>query len=273
MTTLRAGLIGEHISRTRLPAALRIMCDHAGLDLDFTLFDTAEIEDFDFDTTLDMARQDGWTGMTVTHPFKTMARDYAAGGMEEGVAHLGACNTLVFGAGVAGHNTDYTGFLAAFAAHAIAPGTVVMMGAGGVAQALAPALMELGATHLAICDTDPARAAALAAGCGAEPVALADAPGFVARADGLVNATPLGMAEYPGSAFPAATLGPQRWAFDAVYTPTRTAFLQDSAAAGLHCITGFELFRAMALRSFEAYTGLALPADEILPLLDRLKPE
>jgi len=148
-----------------------------------------------------------------------------------------------------------------------------MMGAGGVAQALAPALIELGATDLAICDTDPARATALANSSGARAVAMADAPDLIRAADGLVNATPLGMAEYPGTAFDPALFTGQTWAFDAVYTPTCTAFLVAAENAGLHCITGFDLFRAMAVRSFEAYTGLTVPQDEIMPRLNTLKPD
>ncbi|NCO22478.1 MAG: shikimate dehydrogenase [Rhodobacterales bacterium] len=273
MTTLRAGLIGEHISRTRLPSALQIMCDHAGWALDFTLFDTAHIAGFDFDDTVNLARADGWSGMTITHPFKTDARRYAANAMVAQVAHLGACNTLVFAPRLSGYNTDYTGFLAAFTTLERKPGRVVMMGAGGVAQALAPALIELGARDLAICDTDPARATALAASSGARALPQDEAPAAIAAADGLVNATPLGMVEYPGSAFALSALGPQTWAFDAVYTPTRTAFLGAADAAGLTCLTGFDLFRAMAVRTFEAYTGLTVPQDEILPLLNALKPD
>jgi len=272
MTTLRAGLIGEHISRTRLPKALQIMCDQAGWALEFTLFDTAHIDGFDFDDTLNLARQDGWTGMTVTHPFKTEARRYAGPGMAPEVVHLGACNTLVFAPHLTGQNTDYTGFLAAFAAQGQTPGRVVMMGAGGVAQALAPALIELGASDLAICDTDPARARALAHGSGGRAVAMDAAADLIRTADGLVNATPLGMAEYPGSAFAPDLIGGQTWAFDAVYTPTNTDFLIRAGRAGLHCITGFDLFRAMAVRTFEAYTGLGVP-QVILPHLDALKPD
>jgi len=82
----------------------------------------------------------------------------------------------------------------------------------------------------------------------------------------------MGMAEYPGSAFDAGLLGDQVWAFDAVYTPTDTAFLNDAARAGLHCLTGFDLFRHMAVRSFAAYTGIMPDLDDIMPKLEALRP-
>ncbi len=273
---LRAGLIGEHISRTRLPFALEIMCGMTGRTLEFELIDTAERDGFDFDATVRQARADGWTGVTVTHPFKTKAAAFAGDGMLPELRGLGASNTLVFGPPLTGYNTDFTGFLSAWEAGMDAPpGHVAMAGAGGVARALGPALARLGATEIAIWDMDQGRAEDLAALIG--PVALVvpadEAEEAIRRADGLVNATPMGMREYPGSAFEAALIGPQRWAFDAVYTPTNTAFLQDCAAAGLVTLSGFALFQHMAIRSFEAYTGVSLDPAAVLPKLDALKPD
>lgn len=272
MATLRAGLIGAHITRTRLPAALKILCDNVGWALEFDLIDTAKRPDFDFNARLERARFEGWTGMTVTHPWKTHARKWIGADMTAQAAHLGAANTLVFDPRH-GFNTDYTGFLSAFKTFGATPGRVVMMGAGGVAEALAPALMELGAADLAICDLAAPRAHALADSCGARVISAEEAGDAVRDADGLINATPLGMAEYPGTAFDPAWLGTQNWAFDAVYTPTNTMFLGDARAAGLACLSGFDLFRAMAVRAFEAYTGLSVDDPTVIAQLDALKPE
>jgi shikimate dehydrogenase len=141
MSMLRAGLIGENISRTRLPAALQIMCDYAGLDLQFDLIDTFGLARFNFDATEDRMWGEGWTGGSVTHPWKTNARRYVADKMHRDVASLGASNLLTFDGGLRGVNTDYTGFLAALDAAALGVlGDVVIMGAGGVAEALGPAI-------------------------------------------------------------------------------------------------------------------------------------
>ncbi len=273
MSVLQAGLVGEHISRTRLPKALEIMCAEVGWSLEFQLLDTAEDPEFEFDQTVDMLRQEGWLGVTVTHPYKTHAAIYAGDGMHRDVAHLGACNTLVFDDGVTGYNTDYTGFLLAFSAISDR-GPLVMMGAGGVARSIGAALLREGVADLAIYDLDAARAEDLACGIGppARAIPSKAVPEAIRGASGLVNATPLGMVEYPGTAFNAELLGTQVWAFDAVYTPTETAFLQDAQKAGLQVLTGFELFRHMAIRSFEAYTGLALDPGDILPKLEVLRP-
>lgn len=273
MTVLKTGLIGEHISRTRLPAALQILCDAHGMKLEFELIDTAKITGFDFEKSVDEKRMQGWDGVAVTHPFKTRAAGYAGARMSADVSHLGASNLLVFRDPLVGLNTDYTGFLAAFA-QISDRGPVAMVGAGGVARSIAAALLREGVSDLAIYDMDGARAADLACGLGppARAIPEEDLREAVRAASGVVNATPLGMVEYPGSAFNRDDLGAQVWAFDAVYTPTNTRFLQDAAAAGLQCLTGFDLFRHMAIRSFAGFTGISLDAKEFLPRLEGVRP-
>ncbi len=175
-----------------------------------------------------------------------------------------------------GHNTDYTGFIGAWRANMDqGPGRVAMAGAGGVARALGPALAALGADEITVWDTRPEMAAGLVSliGTKARAVPVSEAAPAIRAANGLVNATPLGMREYPGSAFDAGLLGSQAWAFDAVYTPTDTRFLQDARAAGLTVLSGFDLFRHMAMGSFEAYTGIAPDPEEVLPLLAVLRPD
>lgn len=276
MTTLHAGLIGARIQATRLPKALEIMCEAAGMTLDFTLIDTAGDPAFDFAACVDGLRDKGWSGVTVTHPWKAHAAAYAGDAMKAEVAHLGASNTLVFGDRLSGWNTDYTGFLAAWdAEYGGGAGVVAMAGAGGVARAIGPALASLKATEVRIWDMDGGKATALAAEIGpcAQAVPISDAEAAARGADGLVNATALGMGGDGRSAFPPEWLGGQAWAFDAVYTPTDTPFLQSAGRAGLTTISGFDLFRQMAVRSFEAYTGQTPDETTIMPLLAALKPE
>lgn len=275
---LTAGLIGEHISRTRLPAALEILCAEYGYDLSFELIDSANRAPFDFRATVNEVRSWGWTGVSVTHPFKISAASYAASGMAADATHLGAANTLVFeGDKVLGKNTDYTGFISAWRHNmgGAAPGRVAMAGAGGVAAAIAPALLELGAEEIALWDVAPEKATALAAKLigNVRVVTAAEAIAATHEADGLVNATAIGMVEYPGSAFAAKAIHSQKWAFDAIYTPPETLFLATARQAGLTTISGFELFKHMALRTFAAYTRVTPYQPAMLPRLDSLRPD
>lgn len=277
MKTLRCGLIGDHIGQTRFPAALGVMCRAAGIGLRFELIDTADRAGFDLSGVVDDLRKDGWDGVSVTHPFKQAAAQYAGQGMPAELARLGAANTLVFGPSVQGFNTDYTGFLAAWEANMgdVPVGCVALAGAGGVARAIGPALATLGAREIRIRDISQDRAKELADLIGdcARVIAPDQWSEAVLGADGLVNATPIGMTYRPGSAFDLDLIGSQAWAFDAVYTPTDTGFLIACARAGLTILTGFEMFRHMALHSFQAYTGVRPDPVEIMPLLANLRPD
>ena len=194
--------------------------------------------------------------------------------MNTEVAHLGACNTLIFSDPIKGWNTDYSGFLAAWEGYGGGPGVVAMAGAGGVARAIGPALAALKATEIRIWDMDAGKATALAAEIGpcARAIDMHDAADAVRTADGLVNATALGMGGDGRSAFAADWIGGQAWAFDAVYTPTDTPFMNAANEARLTIISGFDLFRHMAIRSFTAYSDQSPDEGEIMPLLAQLRP-
>lgn len=273
MAELRAGLIGANIQRTRLPLALKALCDLNGLDFTFDLIDTALIDSFDFESCVEERLAMGWTGVTVTHPFKTAAANFV-GSVSQAPANIGASNTLIFNGSklktdVTAFNTDYTGFVAAWQAElgTRKPGKVAMAGAGGVSRAIAVALMELGAEQLAIWDLQEDRAKDVAAiidpsGKRALAISVEQSDSYVQGANGLVNATALGMIQYPGMAFKAEQIGTQEWAFDAVYTPIWTEFMETAKAKNLTCFTGFSLFKHMAVRTFKTYTGMDVePAD------------
>ena len=273
MAELNAGLIGSNIQRTRLPFALKALCDLNNIDFSFELIDTALIDDFDFIRCVEERIASGWTGVTVTHPYKTAAADFV-GKLTYAPSNMGASNTLVFNgsissAEVTAYNTDYTGFVAAWDAvlGMRKPGKVAMAGAGGVSRAIAIALIENGAEQLAIWDLQFERAQNVAriadpTGERAFAIPMDQSNTYIQAANGLVNATALGMIQYPGMAFDAALIGTQGWAFDAVYTPIWTEFMEAAKAGGLECLTGFNLFKHMAVRTFQTYTGVAVnPAD------------
>ena len=266
--TLKIGLIGQHISRSRFAAAQSILCAEAGIRLDFTPFDSADMPDLNFEAHVRRLAAGGFHGLTVTHPFKPAAHRLAT--LHHYPEGLGAANTLIFRLGeIEAHNTDYLGLIAAWQARFgdTRPGIVAMAGAGGVARAIIAALANRGAEQVLLWDRDVGRAAEVASMTGAKAILPRDAGNAVRAAVGLVNATPMGMKEYPGSAFEGMRVGSQDWAFDAVYTPIRTRFVRDAEEAGLAVMTGFDLFSHMAVESFRAYSGAPAPvADPVAAL-------
>jgi shikimate dehydrogenase len=124
-------------------------------------------------------------------------------------------------------------------------------------------MLTLGADQLLLIDTDPLRAAALAADLerrfgpgraralpiGALGTALADA-------DGLVHATPVGMAAHPGLPLPADLLRPDLWVAEVVYRPLETELLRTAREIGCRTLDGGGMAVFQAADAFRLFTGL-----------------
>lgn len=213
------------------------------------------------------ARRMGFDGLNVTHPVK-QAIVPLLDDLAPSASRVGACNTVVFnGNTTVGHNTDVTGFGSAFdASFGGSPRErVVIVGAGGAGSAVATALAERDIAELVIVDVACDRAEQLAA--QAAPLtngsvrgsSVAQLPELLAEADGVVNATPFGMAAHPGMAFDPALLREGAWVGDIVYRPTATALLRAARARGLKTMSGLGMAMGQAADAFEIFTGE--PAD------------
>ena len=210
------------------------------------------------------AHRAGFDGLNITHPCKQAVLEHLDE-VSSAAAALGAVNTVVFDDGRAvGHNTDTSGFAESFARGlpGAALDSVVLVGAGGAGAAVAHAVLTLGAGRLAILDEGPGRARELARllgrRFGAARVAAADAddlPAEVAAADGLIHATPTGMAARPGTAVPRGLLRPGLWVADVVYRPLETELLRDARAAGCRTLDGGGMAVLQAAEALHLFTG------------------
>ena len=77
----------------------------------------------------------------------------------------------------------------------------------------------------------------------------------LASADGLVHATPTGMAEHPGLPVPSELLHPRLWVAEIVYRPLRTALLEAAAARGCPTLDGGRMAVHQAADALELFTG------------------
>jgi shikimate dehydrogenase len=268
--TIQLGLIGENISRSSAPRLHQYLGHLCGLDVRYTRFDSEGIEGFDPVAVLRDCMDKGFRGLNVTHPFKTIVAA-AIPNPRPRTRRVGAVNTVVFVDGLwMGANTDYSGFIRGYrhTFGAMEAGRVLILGAGGVSRAIAFALEELGAIEILIHDLEPQRAAALVAvldenGFSARVVSGESAATVATEVDGLINATPVGMFKHPGIPLPPDVISTQRWAFDAVYTPLNTQFLQRCRKAGVPVMTGLELFLFQGLDAFRCFTGITVEHDEV----------
>lgn len=261
--TLLVGLVGRGIQASRSPAmhereAARLGIPYAYLLLDF---DALGLADDALAAVVAGAVRAGFRGLNVTHPFKQAVLPHLDGLADEARA-IGAVNTIVCADGrTTGHNTDSWGFTQSIrdGMRGAALDRVVQFGAGGAGAAVAHALLRLGVGELALIDTDRVRAESLARRLAADPggqvTARSDVAAAMAAADGIVNTTPIGMAKYPGTPFPAHLLAPRHWVADIVYFPIETELLSRARDLGCRVLPGIGMAVGQAARAFALFSG------------------
>jgi shikimate dehydrogenase len=185
-----------------------------------------------------LAHMPNLAGVIATVPHKQAALAAAAESTPR-ASRIGAANALRRRAegGFAADMVDGAGFLAGLRAGGFDPAgrSVLVVGAGGVGAAIAVTLAEAGAGEIGLFDTDPARAATLAARLPqARLLAAPDPSGF----DLAVNATPLGMATGDRLPFDPARLDLGAAVGEVVMKPAETPLLRAAAARGLRVFPG-----------------------------------
>jgi len=266
------GLVGDGIHASLTPALHEREGAEAGLRISYRLIDTGRlgIGAAELPELLRWAERLGFDGLNVTHPFKQEVLSLVDE-LSGDAADLGAVNTIVFRDGRRlGRNTDWSGYGRAF--RAAMPNAVqdrvVLVGAGGAGAAVGYGLLDQGAVHLAVYDVDPERAAAcavrLAKRYGDERVeAVTDLVRALDDAQGLVNATPLGMLGHPGMAVPGHLVQPRLWVSDVVYFPLETELVRLARSRGCRVVAGGGMAVHQAVGAFEYFTGRVPDAERM----------
>ncbi|MDA0184795.1 shikimate dehydrogenase [Solirubrobacter phytolaccae] len=256
------GLVGAGIDASLSPALHEAEASAQGLDYEYRLLDIDQLE-LDLHAIVERARERGYSGLNVTHPCKQDVVQHLDDLSPEAAA-LDAVNTVVFeedGRAV-GHNTDASGFAESFA-RGLPDATldkVVVLGAGGAGSAVAHAALRMGARELVIVDTDSTRAAALANRLGARTGPLDQ----LEDADGLIHATPTGMAAHPGLPLDEELLRPELWVAEVVYRPLETELLHKAREHGCRTLDGGGMAVMQAAGAFERFTGVAPDRERML---------
>lgn len=266
------GLIGSGIGPSLSPALHEREAAELGLTYRYLRWDLDELGESPeaVGELLARARADGYRGLNITHPCKRLVLEHLDQ-VDPDAAALGAVNTVVFdGSRAIGHNTDHSGFARSFrrglpdaALHRVA-----LLGAGGAGAAVSHALLGLGVGELRVIDAEPDRAeklvAALRARFGARARTGRDLAAELAVADGLVHATPTGMAAHPGSPVRAELLNPRLWVADVVYRPLRTELIGAARDRGCRVLDGGGMAVFQAVDSFRLFTGVEPDAERVL---------
>src|SRR3989339_1269303 len=141
---------------------------------------------------------------------------------------------------------------------------VTLIGAGGVARAIAFGLKECEA-QITIINRNYARAQSLARDVGCLARKYDDPQAF--DTDILINATPVGM--YPNineTPIDKDKLKSSMIVFDTIYNPIETKLLKDAKAQGCRIASGLSMFVHQAAAQFKLWTG-KMPSVETIEVI------
>ncbi|PRB68226.1 shikimate dehydrogenase [Arthrobacter sp. MYb213] len=207
----------------------------------------------------------GFNAFNITHPCKQVVLDFLDEVSDNATA-IGAVNTVIIKDGkFYGYNTDASGF-----GWALAGGLpnakldrVLQLGAGGAGAAVAFALLADGVKELIISDPEAVRASERVTELKAHfpqaaitAIRPEDASAALAEADGLLNASPIGMHHHPGLPIDISNLTAEHWVADCVYRPVDTALITAARELGCQVLDGGNMAVGQALDAFGIITGL-----------------
>ena len=230
---------GWPLLKTRSPELHNAAHAAAGRRAEMIAYPAPTIEE-----ALAFAKRCNVKGLAVTIPHKEAVMRYLDE-IDPAARAIGAVNTVVFTADgrKIGYNTDKDGIataLMAFTGKRSFKGlSVVLLGAGGAAKAVAQALQELGAS-VKILNRTYEKAAALAEKHGFTAIRTME------TADLVVNAT--NQDPIPDFAFTG-----REYVYDLVYVPEETPLIVHARKAGCKTENGFSMLRAQAERQLELF--------------------
>ena len=174
---------------------------------------------------------------------------------------IGAVNTIINKNGkLSGYNTDVCGVEYALRGVEIKNKTVLLIGAGGVAQPVAYYINEFGG-NLLIYNRNKERAEDLKKDFGGEVVEIEKL--IDKDIDIIVNTTPIGM--YPDiDNLPVnpSILSSKQVVFDVIYNPLKTKLLTEAEKLGAKTISGLDMFIAQGIRQDEIWLGREINANK-----------
>lgn len=270
------GVLGDPVSHSLSPlvhnSALRYL-NLPGVYLPFRV-PRGDLEPFlkDF-----VASQLPVKGFSVTIPNKETAATLAEQ-QDPIVKTTHAANTLIrTETGWAAYNTDARAAIDSMlqglplhddrGAPTLKDRTILLLGAGGVARALAHGLHQAGALVI-IANRTAARAENLAEEVGCRAVDWAARHSVLAEI--VINCTSVGM--FPNtdeSPLHNSYLRPGLMVFDLVYNPENTLLIKEARDRGCQVLTGVDMFVRQAALQFKLFTGQDPPLDRITRVVRR----
>lgn len=271
------GVIGDPIGHSLSPAIHNASFRRLGLNKVLVPF---LIPSGTLEPALKTLEWIGLKGFSVTIPHKEAVVPLLTS-KDGAVEKTGSCNTVVVGNDGArvGYNTDYRAAMVSLEdalggssdsedSSPLLDKQVLILGAGGVARAVAFGLARRGAS-VTITNRHDERATDLAQEVGCRTVSWGQRANTLC--DVIINCTPVGMHPHvDDTPVPPGVFQREHMiAFDTVYHPEHTMFLKLGRERGAKTVSGVDMFVNQAAQQFQLYTGKDAPEDVMRAVLSR----
>ncbi|WP_305805328.1 shikimate dehydrogenase [Stenotrophomonas sp. YIM B06876] len=267
MSAPRYAVFGQPVIHSQSPWIQTAFGKAQGIDVDYRAIEAAPEQ---FAAALEAFAADGGVGANVTLPLKEAAFSLCTTTTSR-AQRAGAVNTLLRkGAAWHGDNTDGIGLVRDLTGRNsldLRGRRVLLLGAGGAARGVAPALLDAGILELVVVNRSPDRADALADAMG-EPGRAVSRYWDDLRNEGdfelIVNATSLG--RDPGASFnlPLSLVNSMTTAVDLNYGEAAIPFLAWARAAGCrNSFDGLGMLVEQAAESFQQWHGMRPETDPV----------
>ncbi len=277
-TTKLLAVIGHPVSHSLSPlmhnAAL------AQMDLDY-VYVALSIATDQLPEAIAGFRAIGLAGFNVTIPYKQTIIPCLSE-VSALARAVGAVNTVwPTPNGWHGTNTDVAGFVAPLAAMGRdwSQTTVVCLGNGGAARAVVVGCDQLGCRQIQVFGRNPEKLGHFHQSWQASPIAAklsvhpwADLASAIGQANLIVNTTPIGMQPHidasPLSPSETAAMRSGTIAYDLIYVPRPTQFLQQAQQQGAIAIDGLEMLVQQGAAALRIWTQADIPIDVMRETLE-----
>jgi 3-dehydroquinate dehydratase/shikimate dehydrogenase len=254
------GIIGNPVSHSMSPAIHNASFTEKGLNNVYVPLKVSNIGTF-----IKEYMEIDFQGFSVTIPHKESVLPFLDD-VEHTAEKIGAINTIVRQDGkLTGYNTDCMAALIALdnslrgAGSTLNDKKVSIIGAGGVARAIAFGLMEKGC-NITIYNRTIERAEKLSNDVKCRFKRFEEINKL--NSDILINSTPIGMFPEVGrTPVPENVLKEGMIVFDAVYNPVETKLLRDAREKGCHTVNGLTMFINQAAEQFRLWTNIDPPVE------------
>ncbi|MFZ4617786.1 MAG: shikimate dehydrogenase [Rectinemataceae bacterium] len=254
---------GQAVISSRSPELHNAAFAAAGIDAVYLPLPSTDIDSF-----LAAAEIAGIQGASITVPHKEAILNRLHSISEEALS-VGACNTIIrTDHGWHGHNTDTTGFardLTHFLRRDDLVGLkVTIVGAGGVARAVASVIARLGGKGL-IVNRTLSRARNIARKYGFQWASNDERANdlVMEHSDLIINATSVGMegdAESDRDPLDWYEFSGHEAVYDLIYRPDKTPFLLRAHSVGCRISNGMGMLRYQAAEQFRIWMGREPPS-------------